>query len=79
MNPPAPYLLLEGVRAQYDYATPPNRIKPFTMQYEKGRILYRATIDLAIVPDDNMDVQLDGANQQVIRLVASAMPRMETY
>ena len=36
-------------------------------------------IDLTIVPDDNMSVQLDGDNQQVIRLVASAIPRIQAY
>jgi hypothetical protein len=73
-------LLLEGVKAQYIPNTnPPERIPPFTLQYEKGRTLYRATIDLTVVPDDNMSVQLDGSNVDVIRLVASAMPRLEAY
>jgi hypothetical protein len=36
-------------------------------------------VDLAIVPDDNMSVELDGDNQEVIRLVASAMPRMSAF
>lgn len=78
VNPPSTNLLLEGVKAQYDNSDPPERIKPFTLFYEKGRILYRATIDLTVVPDDNMSVELDGQNSEVIRLVASAMPRMET-
>jgi hypothetical protein len=70
-------LLLEGVPPQYDEDG--ERIKPFTLQYAKGRNLYRATIDLTVVPDDNMSVELDGNNQDVIRLVASAMPRLATY
>jgi prepilin-type N-terminal cleavage/methylation domain-containing protein len=74
-----PYLLLEGVVAQYDDDTPPNRIKPFTMEFAKGRVLYRATIDLTIKPDDNMSVMMDGQNEQIIRLVASAMPRLSTF
>ena len=78
VNTPSTNLLLEGVKPQYDTSSPPERIKPFTLYYEKGRTLYRATIDLAIVPDDNMSVELDGQNVEVIRLVASAMPRMET-
>lgn len=78
VNPPATNLLLEGVKAQYDNSSPPERIKPFTLFYEKGRVLYRATIDLTVVPDDNMSVELDGENTEVLRLVASAMPRMET-
>ena len=36
-------------------------------------------MDITIVPDDNMSVELDGDNQQQIRLVASAMPRIEAY
>ena len=51
----------------------------FTLDYELGYKLYRATIDMTIVPDDNMSVSLDGDNVQVIRLVASAMPRMIAY
>mgnify|MGYP003576230762 FL=1 len=73
------YVLLEGVVAQYDDDTPPNRIKPFTLEFEKGRKLYRATIDLTVKPDDNMSVMLDGTNEQIIRLVASAMPRLATF
>ena len=69
--------LLEGVIPQYDANG--DRIKPFTLEYYKGRNLYRATIDMTIVPDDNMSVELDGDNQEVIRLVASAMPRIAAY
>jgi prepilin-type N-terminal cleavage/methylation domain-containing protein len=71
------YALLEGVTAQYDQFGDP--VYPFTLEYEKGKHLYRATIDLAIKPDDNMSVDLDGANEQTIRLVASAMPRTAAY
>lgn len=74
-------VLLEGVKPQFVQAgnEPPERVRPFRLQFEKGRKLHRATIDLAVVPDDNMSVQLDGDNTGVIRLVASAMPRIETY
>ena len=51
----------------------------FTLEYELGYKLHRATIDMTIVPDDNMSVTLDGTNERVIRLVASAMPRMIAY
>ena len=51
----------------------------FTLEYELGRKLHRATVDMTIVPDDNMSVSLDGQNTRVIRLVASAMPRMVAY
>jgi prepilin-type N-terminal cleavage/methylation domain-containing protein len=72
------YKLMEGVKAQYDPDTG-DRIKPFTLQYERGKHLYRATIDLTVQPDDNMSVTLDGNNADVIRLVASAMPRLAAY
>ncbi|MDY7108793.1 MAG: prepilin-type N-terminal cleavage/methylation domain-containing protein [Planctomycetota bacterium] len=71
-------LLMEGVVAQYDPDTG-DRIPPFTLEYELGNVLHRATVDLAIVPDDNMSVEMDGDNQDVIRLVASAMPRLSAY
>lgn len=81
VNPPSTNLLLEGVKPQLVEVSPgvTERVKPFTLFFDKGRILYRATIDLMIVPDDNMSVQLDGDNADTIRLVASAMPRIETY
>ncbi len=72
-------LLLEGVVRQDDPDNPGEYIRPFTLEYKLGRQLYRATIDLTVVPDDNMSVTLDGDNQRVIRLVASAMPRTEVY
>jgi hypothetical protein len=71
-------LLMEGVIAQYDPDTG-DRIPPFTLEYELGNILHRATVDLTIMPDDNMSVEMDGDNQEVIRLVASAMPRMSAF
>jgi prepilin-type N-terminal cleavage/methylation domain-containing protein len=71
------YLLLEGVIAQTDAEGDP--VMPFTLEYERGRDLFRATIDLAIVPDDNMDVDLDGNRMETIRLVATAMPRMAAF
>jgi hypothetical protein len=71
----APQLLLEGVIPAFDDLN--QQIMPFTLEYELGRKLYRATVDITIVPDDNMSVDLDGDNQQEIRLVATAMPRIE--
>jgi len=71
------YALLEGVKPQYDEDG--NRIKPFTLVYERGMHLYRATVDLLVKPDDNMSMSLDGDNEETIRLVASAMPRTATY
>ncbi len=72
-------LLLEGVVRQDDPNDPGEYIRPFTLEYKLGRQLYRATIDLTVVPDDNMSVTLDGDSRRVIRLVASAMPRTEVY
>ncbi len=73
-----PYLLLEGVLAQTDPDTG-DPIPPFTLEYERGNTLYRATIDLLIQPDDNMSVELDGGSADQIHLVASAMPRGSAY
>jgi len=72
-----PQLLLEGVIPAFDEFD--EQIAPFTLEYQLGRKLYRATVDITIVPDDNMSVELDGDNQQQLRLVATAMPRIEAY
>ncbi len=77
INEGTPHALLEGVIMQPDGEG--GHVAPFTLQYKFGRRLHRATIDLAVVPDDNMSVVIDGDNTQVIRLVASAMPRIEAY
>ncbi len=77
INGGTPQLMLEGVVQQPDGAG--GRTLPFTLEYELGRKLHRATIDLTIVPDDNMSVAIDGVNQQKIRLVASAMPRIAAF
>ena len=69
-------LLLEGVTQVDDGG---NDISPFTLEYKKGTQLYRATIDLTVIPDDNMSLELEGTNNDVLRLVASAMPRTQTY
>lgn len=71
-------LLLGGVIAQLDPDTG-EQVAPFVLEYEKGRTLWRATVDLTIVPDDDMEVEIDGDAQQVIRLVGSAMPRNLAY
>lgn len=72
------HVLLEGVIEQLDPGTG-DPIPPFRLEYEQGRQLYRATMDLAIIPDDSMDVELEGDDNTVIRLVASAMPRQVAY
>jgi hypothetical protein len=71
-------LLLEGVLAQTDSGG--NPVHPFTLEFVKGRYLYRATLDLTIRPDDNQATNIDADNSaQTIRLVASAMPRTQEY
>jgi hypothetical protein len=70
-------LLLGGVVAQEDDEG--EAVPPFTLEFEKGTNLYRATIDLAVLPDDNASLSLEGDGAQMIRLVASAMPRSAAY
>ena len=77
INNGAPQLMMEGVIPQYDSFGV--QIMPFTLEYELGRRLHRATIDITVVPDDNMSVTIDGDSQQQLRLVASAMPRITAY
>lgn len=71
-------VLLGGVLEQIDPNTG-DRVKPFSLEFESGRKLYRATIDLTVTPDAAQHLQIEGNNTDVIRLVASAMPRMVTY
>ena len=70
-------VLLGGVPAQFNEVG--DRVKPFTLEYESGYKLYRATIDLTITPDQSQHLQIEGTNTDIIHLVASAMPRMVTY
>ena len=72
----ARHAVLEGVTQLDEFG---NYITPFTLEYEKGTQLYRATIDLTLVPDDNMSLELEGNNTDVLRLVASAIPRRQAY
>lgn len=68
------YTLLDGVVAAVDPDTGED-IPPFTLEYQDGRQLYRATVDLSIIPDDNMSVEIEDGSTNVIRLVGTAMPR----
>ena len=77
INGAAPQVMLEGVIPQVDSGGFP--VMPFTLEYGAGRKLHRATIDITLVPDDNMSVTIDGDSQQQLRLVASAMPRITAY
>lgn len=74
----ASYILLEGVIATVDPDSG-DVIPPFTLQYELGYTLHRATINLSVIPDDNQSVQIEGTESNVIRMVATAMPRRTAY
>lgn len=48
----------------------------FTLEYDVGPTLRRATVDLSILPDDTSDVAITTALQSpVLRLIASTTPR----
>ena len=83
VHPESGDLLVSAFKTGHLYRIQPDggggQVAPFTLEYELGRHLHRATIDIMIVPDDNMSVATDGDNTQVLRLVASAMPRIEAY
>jgi prepilin-type N-terminal cleavage/methylation domain-containing protein len=66
-------LLLTGVIPQYDGNM--QLIPPFTLHYQRGPLLYRATIDLLIGEDEAIDLAIEGSDVPPIRLIASAMPR----
>lgn len=69
----ATYTVLEGVTQLTDGATLPHA--PFVLEYQLGRHLHRATIDLYVIPDDEQHLDIEGGLQPVLRLVGSAMPR----
>lgn len=73
----APVPLLDGVVGTTDESGV--AIEPFTLEYRQGRNLYRATIDLTIQPDDLVQLDLEGDGGGRIRLVGSAMPRIEAF
>jgi len=66
-------LLISGAPPQYDENSV--RIKPFTLQYEIGPKLYRATVDFLIGSDPDVDIGIEYENAPPLRLVASAIPR----
>ncbi|MFM9996964.1 MAG: PilW family protein [Phycisphaerales bacterium] len=52
------------------------RAATFTLEYDRGPKLRRATVDLTIKPDDDQAVAVSSALEaNVIRLIASASPR----
>ncbi len=73
----APVELLDGVVGTED--ADGNPIEPFTLEFAQGRRLYRASIDIGVEPDDVIDLGIEGAQARRIRLVGSAMPRLEAF
>lgn len=73
----APVELLDGVVGTADEQG--NLLEPFTLEFEQGRRLYRASIDLSVEPNDVIDLEIEGDNARRIRLVGSAMPRLEAF
>lgn len=73
----APVELLDGVVGTRD--ADGNLLEPFTLEFEQGRRLYRASIDLTVEPNDVIQLDLEGDLARPIRLVGSAMPRLEAF
>jgi prepilin-type N-terminal cleavage/methylation domain-containing protein len=69
--------LLEGVTQIPDGATTP--IPPFTLQFEDGRWLTRAVIDLVVEHDPSHDLTIEGNRNDLMRLLGSAMPRVAAW
>ena len=67
------YTVLEGVTQLTDGDSMPHA--PFVLEYQLGRHLHRATIDLHVIPDDEQPLDIEGSLQPVLRLVGSATPR----
>ena len=72
-----PVEMLDGVVGTTDEAGVVQA--PFTLNYEQGRRLYRATIDITVEPDDMIDLEIEGDLARPVRLVGSAMPRLEAF
>lgn len=70
----SPSLLIAGVEPQYDEDG--ERIKPFTLEYEVGPSLYRASMDIVVGEDPNVRLAIEGSgNVEPLRIVASSSPR----
>ncbi|MCE2884422.1 MAG: prepilin-type N-terminal cleavage/methylation domain-containing protein [Planctomycetaceae bacterium] len=70
-------LLLEGVRGPADSTG--EAIGAFTLEFENGTRLVRASFDLTVDADDNASVALEGDEVIPIRLVGSTAPRRLTW
>lgn len=69
----AEQLLLEGVRGPTDETGAPTGA--FTLEFENGTKLVRASFDLTVEADDNASLTLEGDEVVPIRLVGSTAPR----
>jgi prepilin-type N-terminal cleavage/methylation domain-containing protein len=69
----AEQLLLEGVRGPTDEVGA--SLGAFTLEYENGTKLVRASFDLTVEADDNASLTLEGDEVIPIRLVGSTAPR----
>lgn len=70
---PDTQLLITGVEPQYDAGGA--RLLPFRLRYGVGPVLYRATIDLLIAGDPDVQLTVEGDDVPPLRMVASTMPR----
>jgi prepilin-type N-terminal cleavage/methylation domain-containing protein len=70
---PEEQLLLSGVKPRYDEED--ELIPPFTLHYQKGPLLYRATIDIEVAGDPGIELVVEGDDVPPLRIIASAMPR----
>lgn len=72
------HVLLDNV-TQYNPDNPGNPIPPFTLEYERGYILNRATVHLVIESEEDSSLTIEGNRPFEIRLVSTAMPRRIAY
>ena len=54
-------------------------VSPFTLEYRDGRWLERAVIDLVVEDDQAQRLQLDVDQNDPLRLIGSAMPRVMAW
>ncbi|MFG0328731.1 MAG: type II secretion system protein J [Phycisphaerales bacterium] len=66
-------VLMTGMPPQFDELG--ERILPFTLHYEIGPSLYRATVDFLIANDPDVELEIESDDVPPIRLVASIVPR----
>lgn len=70
-------VLLAGVQRTTD--SEGTEVAAFTMEWDGGIRLYRVTMDVTVVPDSEQQTKLDAGLVRPIRLIASSMPRTESW